>query len=286
MYSGLLKEILKKTLIATSAMVFAVTFHEFMHFVIGKALSLPMFFSSLTSVNIANAEQFSFYKVWITNSLPVFLSTILLGFAPVIIYKRTRSYFLKWCIAFNIPYFGLQMMVATAPIIIDGNGNDMSLFLSLFHVNLFFRSIIGVIGFVVFLLSIKYVSSVLYKDNYYNANFNRRTNFVLALFIVPLLSVSYGNYLQSIHMNGIYYIFYGGLVSTSIIFFAMLILGKIYRCLPDWVIPGTISLLILYLFGKIGKPNDYLSFWIFMGPIVLGLPIFTALNPKIFSHRS
>ena len=79
--------------------------------------------------------------------------------------RSWRRYFLTWVTILNLPYLGLQMMPMGGQSQPNGAGNDFATVFDYFGASHFLRAWLGVLGFVLFIISQAPFRNLLYLED-------------------------------------------------------------------------------------------------------------------------
>lgn len=153
---------LQRAVICLVTVVASIELHELFHLGVGRLAGLPARFLSFTAAGVrpeeaARADPAAL--AWMNGVAPI--STMILGVLACAaasapwrsIGPRTR-YVLAWVAIVGVPYIGLQLMLAAAPISVRGDGADFAAVIGgYFQVAPAIRSVLAVIGLAIFLAS-------------------------------------------------------------------------------------------------------------------------------------
>lgn len=150
------------SVIAMLAVLASTELHEFFHFITGRLVGLPSHFLSLTSAGVepSVAAHAPPYALALMNGVAP-LATMMLGVLALAALPALRptvptvvADFLGWCAIFAVPYIGIQIMLAAAPIDLRGSGADFAAVIGgYFGVPVVPRAAISVGGLVIYMAS-------------------------------------------------------------------------------------------------------------------------------------
>ncbi len=148
--------------IALLAHLASTELHESLHLVVGRLAGLPTHFFSLTSVGVTPsvAASASSSALALMNAVAP-LATIVLGLLALAVVPTLRAKapvavtdFVAWWAICGVPYIGMQMMGAAAPINLRGDGSDSAAVLGGYlGISLVPRVAISLAGSVIYMAS-------------------------------------------------------------------------------------------------------------------------------------
>lgn len=278
---------LSRSVLLILAIAFTTTMHELFHLVVGRAFGIPTRFLSLTSVGILKTDTTVYPPLALAamNSVAPILSFFLFGVLPFCLLRRKRfgePWFslLGWSAIFNLPYFGLQLMLAVNKATVTGSGSDTAAVMESFAVGKGVRSILGSLGYLVFLVALYRLGRVLFirtdhleKDGAGSVTNGRKITAAGTL-VLGFLLVVLGDaiLLAGNQKPGMSFVALGGFGSIALAaMIAISYRNPVFQSFKEqWLLPGIFGMAALAAFGIL-KQNDYADFWLIMLPSTLAI---------------
>jgi len=277
------KEVLFRAALLVATIAITTTLHEVVHLVVGRLLGIPAQFLSYTSVGIPDTEtaQFSSMSLAAMNGGAPLFSVLFFGLLPLFLIlknnlKSGETWFslLGWSAIFNVPYLGLQFMLAVNVSSVNGSGSDMAAVMGAFEVPAGPRFLLGAIGYLLFVAALVILGRAFSKERHMwpSPHSQLRKWMGYSCIFLGFVSVCFGDWITlSGNQNlGMTLIAIGGffLLGAGS---SLLINSKSsnYRAFKaHWLIPTIVGTFCMALIG-IFLQNDYANFWLILIPSVL-----------------
>lgn len=279
------KEILYRSALFVAAIVTTTTLHEVVHLIVGRSLSIPAQFLNYTSVGIptTNVVQYPPMSLAAMNGVAPIFSILFFGALPLLVITKDNPNvgepwfsLLKWSAIFNVPYLGLQLMLAVNVSSANGSGSDMAAVMGAFEAPSHVRFVLGALGYLFFVASLVILGRALSKKpNVWPSPHNELRKW-LGYFSILLgfLSVCFGDRItlsgnQNLGMTliAIGGFFLLGIGSTLLIYFKS---SNYPTFKVQWLLPTLVGTFFMALIGVFFQ-NDYANFWLILIPSVLAI---------------
>lgn len=277
------REILRRATLLVAAIVLTTTLHELVHLIVGRALGIPTQFLNFTSVGIptTDVDQYPQLSLAIMNGVAPVVSFFIFGLLPLLILAKKNmelpepmlSLF-AWSTIFNLPYLGLQLMLAVNVSSPNGGGSDMAAVMGAFAIPDSIRFFLGAIGYLVFvtaLLAIGWVFSRKHKLWPDPISLCRKWTGYLC-FMAGFLSVCLGDWLtlSGNQTLGMAFIALVGfiLLGTGAAFLIDFKNSQFSNFKSKFLLPAMAGTIFMAVIGIICR-NDYANFWLILLPSVL-----------------
>jgi len=279
---------LLRALLMVVTIFFTTTVHELFHLMVGRAVGIHAQFLSLTSVGIHKSDPTVYppLSLALMNGMAPVLSFLVFGVFPLYLCARRRFSepwlsLLGWSAIFNLPYIGLQLMLAVNLSTVTGSGSDMAAVMESLGATRNVRFALGTLGYIVFLLALYMLGRVLLTQmnplstaKSIGVSLKRRVVGSVIL-VLGLLSVSFGDVILIATGNqkiGMKFIALGGFGCIAL--GAMILISYrnsvFQKFQSHWLIPGVFGMGAMAAFGIVHQ-NDYADFWLIMFPSVLAV---------------
>ena len=270
-----------RSVVCLVTIVALIEVHELLHLVVGRLVGLPARFLNLTAVGVGLDEAARANPAalaWMNGVAPmVSIALGVLAFAVLSAHRRRFRpwvrYALTWVAIQGVPYAGLQLMTAAAPVRLRGDGADFAAVIGgYFQAPPEIRAILTVTGLAVFLASGFWLGRLLSDSS---VSPHRRLSLGARLATVAvwrrLLAAVIGTLSIGTLAMGIVLLFQGNanglrflLLSAFVGWVAVVALLVPWRwpgaatVWRHWLLPGLLASLVLTVVG-LAFPSDFAS---------------------------
>ena len=287
------KEILYRAALLVATTVITVTLHEIIHLIVGRALNIPAQFLNFTSVGVPSSDValYSPISLAIMNGVAPVFSILFFGLLPLsILAKKNMKVrepwlsLLGWSAIYNVPYLGLQLMLAVNVSSANGSGSDMAAVMGTLAIPFSLRFLLGAAGYIVFVICLFILGRVLSsKHNAWPTPINKRRKCMGYLCILlGFVSNCFGGWITLSGNQNL------GMTLVALVGFSLLGIGssllisfkdKSYLNFKlQWLFPVIVGTLSMVPIGILFQ-NDYAILWLILIPSVLGIGAVATSEP-------